>query len=153
MGCPKALPELVFIPLHSLLQSHCFASFFTSLGRGWGAWASEPLNNGSVSSARRSVRKEAEGRAGPGRDVRGSPGSAAQTSGRVGASGDAERGPGQGGPRGVEPACVRWAAAGRLGGAARSAQPVHPDCDSPGAEPSFWSAGQRTSEVGNKTPL
>lgn len=63
MGCPKAWPELVFIPLHSHPQNHGFASFFTPLGRGWGTGASGPLNNGSVSSARRSVRKEAEGRA------------------------------------------------------------------------------------------
>lgn len=47
-------------------------------------WASGPLNNGSVSSARRSVRKEARG---PGQDVRGSPGRAPPTSGRVGAGG------------------------------------------------------------------
>lgn len=62
-GCPKALPELVFIPLHSHPQSHGFASFFTPFDRGWRMWASGPLNNGSGSSARRSVRKEAEGRA------------------------------------------------------------------------------------------
>ena len=34
-----------------------------------------------------------------------------------------------------------WAAAGSLRRASRSAQPAHPDCDSPGAGPSLWSAG------------
>lgn len=62
-GILKALPELVFIPLHSHPQTRGFASFFTSLSRGWEMWASKPLNNGSVSSGRRSVRKEAQGRA------------------------------------------------------------------------------------------
>ena len=82
-------------------------------------WASKPLNNGCISSARRSVRKEAEGRVG--RDGRCSPRHAPPTSREVGsgrrvregASGDAgRRVPTSAGvPSGGEGAYVRWAAA------------------------------------------
>lgn len=78
-------------------------------------------------------------RAGSGRAARGEPGAHAWVlreggSGRwtrVGAGGGwRQRDPGGGG--GGERAHVRWAAAARLGGATTSAQPAHPDCDSPG---------------------
>lgn len=75
----NAFSELVFfIPFRSFRSSLCSVSFFTLLGRGWVMWASKPLNNGCISSARRSVRKEAEGRVG--RDVRCSQGHAPPTS-------------------------------------------------------------------------
>ena len=143
LGCPNAFPELLFIPFRSFCSSLCSVSFFTPLGRGWVMRASKPLNNGCISSARRSVRKEAEGRVG--RDVRCSPGHAPPTSREVGsgrrmregASGDAgRRVPTRAGvPSGGEGAYIRWAAAESLRRAARSAQLAHPDCDSPGTGP------------------
>ena len=111
-----------------------------------------------VLSARRSVRKEAEGRVGPRRarepgarswDLRWWGGGewAMDAGGRV---------RGRGAP-GAGPGSVTLAAGGsgrtftgrqRAGsrGATTSAQPAHPDCDSPGAQWSLWSTGS------NRTP-